>query len=163
MNLRTLSARHRARATSFAVLAAAAHLAACASTPAPSTKAAATPAAASAPVVTMAPIPNPERAGAAHRTESAPAPRPRAAEPAPPTARHPSPPAAAPDHKAAAGADPARAARLRGRGLEALNRGAVSQAVALLSEAARLDPANALIRRDLERARRIDHAVHAPR
>ncbi len=116
-------------------------------------------AAAAAPLVTMAPIANPEPPPAAHRE---PAPRARVAEPA----RHPEPvrPAHAPNPNIAPAQtlDPASAARLRARGLEELNRGQVAKAVALLSQASRLDPGNAVIRRDLERAERISRVVHRP-
>jgi hypothetical protein len=56
---------------------------------------------------------------------------------------------------------PARAAQLRGAALEQMTRGAINRAVALLSQALDLDPDNALVRRDLERALRIRGAVHA--
>ena len=114
----------------------------------------------------MAPIPNPV----------APAPRPEpepervarppreparpAQTPAPSPVRSP-PPSSPPPAAAEArpGRDPARARRLRLAGLEQLNRGAVDRAVALLQQAAQLDPDSALVRRDLERARRIGQAV----
>ena len=114
--------------------------------------------------VTMAPIPNPERDAPPRRErepEARPKPRPRE-EPAPaPPPPAPSKPAVRPD--AARGAAPVRAAQLRAKGLEELNRGKVARAVQLLAEASRLDPSNAVIRRDLERAQRIERAVHAPR
>ena len=59
--------------------------------------------------------------------------------------------------------DPARAAQLRAAGLEQLNRGAIHKAVALLEQARRLDPGSVLIKRDLERAIRISHAVDGRR
>jgi hypothetical protein len=57
--------------------------------------------------------------------------------------------------------DPARASRLRGAALQHLNGGKVDRAVALLREARDLDPDNALIRRDLDRAVRIQGSVRA--
>lgn len=60
-------------------------------------------------------------------------------------------------------ANPARARQLRQAGLAALNRGDVNRAVGLLGEAARLAPDDALIRRDLDRARRIADTVRAKR
>ena len=50
--------------------------------------------------------------------------------------------------------NPAQAARLRGQGLAALNAGSVDRAVALLRQALALDPGNAAIRNDLNRALR---------
>jgi len=90
----------------------------------------------------MAPIPNP-------RGDGAPAPRPATQRPAPPRAAPPRP----------TPADPARASQLRAQGLEQLNRGAVDRAIALLQQASQLDPSNALIKRDLDRAVRIGAAV----
>jgi tetratricopeptide (TPR) repeat protein len=58
-------------------------------------------------------------------------------------------------------ANPARARQLRAAGLEQLNRGAIDRAVALLQQASQLDPANALIRRDLDRSIRIQRTVRA--
>ena len=52
-------------------------------------------------------------------------------------------------------ADPERAARLRAAALPLLGRGQAAKAAALLQEAARLDPGNALIRADLARALRL--------
>lgn len=92
----------------------------------------------------MAPIPNP-------RGEGATTTRPAAQRPAPPRATTPRPTSAA--------ANPARASQLRAQGLEQLNRGAVDRAIALLQQANQLDPSNALIKRDLERAVRIGAAV----
>jgi hypothetical protein len=57
--------------------------------------------------------------------------------------------------------NPKRATQLRAAALEQLNRGEIDRAVVLFQEATRLDPANSLIRRDLERALRISRAVHA--
>jgi len=64
-----------------------------------------------------------------------------------------------PAASAAPAANPALARQLRGAGLAALNQGKVDRAVALLSRAAALDPANPLIARDLSRAQRIAHTV----
>jgi Tfp pilus assembly protein PilF len=50
------------------------------------------------------------------------------------------------------GGDPAKARVLRAQGLEALNKGAIDKAQDLLRQALRLDPGNALIQRDLDRA-----------
>jgi predicted Zn-dependent protease len=55
--------------------------------------------------------------------------------------------------------DPTRANKLRGAALEHMNGGKIDRAVALLREARELDPENALIRRDLDRARRIQSTV----
>ena len=60
---------------------------------------------------------------------------------------------------AAPAGDPRRAAQLRAQGLEEMNRGAIGHAVALLDRASRLDPSNALIKRDLDRAIRIRRTV----
>ncbi|MDB5737864.1 MAG: hypothetical protein JWO65_1532, partial [Sphingomonas bacterium] len=60
-------------------------------------------------------------------------------------------------------ANPALAARMRAAGLAALNQGNVDRAVALLRRASQLDPGNALIGRDLERAERIARTVKARR
>ncbi len=94
------------------------------------------------------------------RPKEAPAPaRPRAT-PAPATKAPPAPaaPAATPHT-----ADPRRAAQLRSAGLTALNKGQIGTAVGLLSQAQRLDPGNALIQRDLDRARRLQATVRARR
>jgi hypothetical protein len=124
-------------------------LAACASAP-PAPKPSITPAAAAAAAAqpkpaagVMQPIPNPE-------PQASPAPHPsRRAEPSPRPAAKPEPPRR----------DTARAAQLRAQGLEDLNRGAVDRAIAALQQAKSLDPGNALIQRDLERAQRIGRAV----
>lgn len=58
--------------------------------------------------------------------------------------------------------NPAQASKLRARGLEQLNRGAINAAVALLAQASQLDPQNPLIARDLVRARRIQKTVKQP-
>jgi len=57
--------------------------------------------------------------------------------------------------------DPRRASQTRAAALEQMNRGAIDRAVALFQQASRLDPGNALIQRDLDRAVRISRAVHA--
>jgi hypothetical protein len=85
------------------------------------------------------------------RTTPAPPPPPPKVEPVKPTP----PPAPA--------ANPALAGQLRSAGLNALNQGQVARAVALLTRAAQLDPANPLIARDLARAERIARAVQAKR
>jgi Flp pilus assembly protein TadD len=90
----------------------------------------------------MAPIPNP-------RGDEAPAARPS----------RPAAPRATPPRPAAPAANPVRASQLRAQGLEQLNRGAVDRAIALLQQASQLDPSNALIKRDLDRAVRIGAAV----
>lgn len=56
-------------------------------------------------------------------------------------------------------ANPAQASKLRARGLEQLNRGAINSAVTLLAQASQLDPGNPLITRDLNRAKRIQKTV----
>ncbi len=56
--------------------------------------------------------------------------------------------------------NPARARTLRRQGLAALNRGSVSRAVSLFSQASRLDPDNAAIQADLARARRIQRTLN---
>ncbi|WP_417818884.1 LysM peptidoglycan-binding domain-containing protein [Tritonibacter scottomollicae] len=55
--------------------------------------------------------------------------------------------------------NPRRATQLRAEGLAALNRGSVSRAVNLLSQANRLDPSNRAIAADLARAKRIQKTV----
>jgi LysM repeat protein len=84
------------------------------------------------------------------------------AEPAPRVAAE-TPRPAPPPKPAAPHADPRRAALLRAQGLEQMNRGAIVRAVALLEQASRLDPANPLIKRDLDRAVRIRRTVQASR
>jgi hypothetical protein len=111
----------------------------------------------------MAPIPNPtgpNPTGEAARPAAArPVPRqPRVAAPGktpPPAAKPPAPPTPV------SGGDPAKARVLRAQGLEALNKGAIDKAQDLLRQALRLDPGNALIQRDLDRANRIGQAVRA--
>ena len=90
----------------------------------------------------MAPIPNPP-------TRARPQPRARAD-----IIRPHKPPVQAPRPTAVA-RDPARAASLRAAGLDQLNLGSAARAKALLQEAQKLDPANPLIRRDLDRAVRL--------
>jgi hypothetical protein len=55
---------------------------------------------------------------------------------------------------------PVRIRSLRASALESLNRGQVNRAVGLLRQAAQLDPNNALVKRDLARAERIQAAVN---
>jgi hypothetical protein len=92
------------------------------------------------------PQPAPERPA---RTAPAVTPRPKPAAPTP--APVPAKPVA----------NPAAAQRARSAGLAALNRGAVKQAVGLLQRAHALDPGNAVILRDLQRAERIAATVRA--
>ena len=75
----------------------------------------------------------------------------------------PAPPADKPAAPAptAPATNPRRASQLRAAALEQMNRGAIDRAVALFQQASRLDPGNALIQRDLDRAIRISRAVHA--
>jgi Flp pilus assembly protein TadD len=54
---------------------------------------------------------------------------------------------------------PKRASQLRAQALEQMNRGSIDEAVANLKQAAMLDPSNTLIRRDLDRAMRIQSTV----
>ncbi len=136
---------------SSAVLALCLSLAACASAPkAPRASAPVAAKPALAPTRgygEMKPIPNPQGEDAAPR-------------PAPPPQRQAAPARAAPPRPAAAPAgNPARASQLRAQGLEQLNRGAVDRAIVLLQQASQLDPSNALIKRDLDRAVRIGAAV----
>lgn len=88
-----------------------------------------------------------------------PEPRSTPARPAPP----PAPETAAPAPRPAQRGNPAQASRLRGQGLAALNSGAVNRAVALLRQALSLDPGNAAIRNDLNRALRIQSTVRSRR
>lgn len=55
--------------------------------------------------------------------------------------------------------NPARAAKLRAAGLAAMNKGAIDRAVWTLKQAQQADPGNALISRDLDRARKIQATV----
>lgn len=68
-------------------------------------------------------------------------------------------PAAAKPAPAAPARNPARAAQLRAQALEQMNRGGIHQAVTLLRQAQALDPANPAIKKDLERAQRIQASV----
>jgi hypothetical protein len=86
------------------------------------------------------------------RVERKPEAKPSEGHPAPPTAEKPPEPPPAPH-------DPALAARLRGQALEALNRGQAGRAVSLLQKALAADPDNPLVKRDLERAQRIQARV----
>lgn len=96
--------------------------------------------------------------GSPPRPKPQPAPE-RPARPATAPARpKPVTPAPAPAKPAA---NPAAAQRARSAGLAALNRGAVKQAVGLLQRAHALDPGNAVILRDLQRAQRIAATVRA--
>ncbi|MDO8408525.1 MAG: hypothetical protein Q7S93_00450 [Phenylobacterium sp.] len=102
----------------------------------------------------MKPIPNPTGAQASSPQEAAAPAQPRRAAPTPTPATPP--PAPAP---AKPSVDKARAGQLRAQGLVELNRGEVQKAVSLLRQAQQLDPDNALITRDLQRAVRIQSAV----
>jgi LysM repeat protein len=96
------------------------------------------------------PIKRPERRA---EPQAAPVnPAPRAAVAPAPAAR---PPVTRPTANVAA------ARRARSAGLAALNEGNPSRAVGLLSHAAALDPGNAAIARDLQRAQRINATVQA--
>jgi len=91
-----------------------------------------------------------------------PAPPPPRPEPRPTTTPRAGPaPAETPPPRQAPRTNPALASRLRGQGLAALNAGNVGRAVALLRQALALDPGNATIRRDLDRALRIQSTVRA--
>ncbi len=68
-------------------------------------------------------------------------------------------PAPSPPPSPLASRDPGKARQLRASALELLNRGTVDRAVALLEQALRLDPGNALISKDLARAKRLQ-GVH---
>ncbi|MDP1875505.1 hypothetical protein [Phenylobacterium sp.] len=101
----------------------------------------------------MKPIPNPTgEQQAAPAGAPAPAQSPRRAAPTP-AAPAPAPAPAKPS------VDKTRAGQLRAQGLMELNRGEVQKAVSLLRQAQQLDPDNALIARDLQRAVRIQSAV----
>jgi len=65
-----------------------------------------------------------------------------------------------PPAPAAPARDPARAARLRAVGLAAMSKGQIDRAVWTLKTALQADPGNALISRDLDRARKIQATVH---
>lgn len=70
-----------------------------------------------------------------------------------PVAEKPPAPPPAPAH------NPARAAKLRAAGLAAMSKGAIDRAVWTLKQAQQADPGNALISRDLDRARKIQATV----
>ena len=154
-----MMSRSLRRAVPFAILAVG--LAGCATQgadKASGTKPAANPAKpSSAEYGKMKPIPNPQEPNApiGKSAGSATAPRagavPRTAKPAASTTVPP----------ASKSANAARAAQLRAQGLEQMNRGSIDGALALLRQASALDPSNALIKRDLERATRISRAVRA--
>lgn len=97
--------------------------------------------------------------GSPPRPKPQPAPE-RPSRPAPVVTPRPRPAAPAPA-AAKPVANPAAAQRARSAGLAALNRGAVRQAVGLLQRAHALDPDNAVILRDLQRAQRIAATVRA--
>lgn len=65
----------------------------------------------------------------------------------------------APDKPTPAAGGAARAAKLRGQGLAAMNAGAINRAVALLRQALSFDPDSALIKGDLARALRIQSTL----
>jgi hypothetical protein len=62
---------------------------------------------------------------------------------------------------ASPGIDAAKASKLRAQALEQMNRGAIDEAVVNLRKAAMLDPSNTLIKRDLDRAIRIQTTVQS--
>ena len=94
-------------------------------------------------------------------TDAAPSPRPSSAPAATAQRSGPVPPPAETTTRRAA--DAAGAQQSRTAGLAALNKGDISEAVALLQRAAMLDPGNAAIERDLGRARRIAATVRSRR
>jgi hypothetical protein len=71
----------------------------------------------------------------------------------------PEKPQVAPPVPEARPANPAQAQRMRRAGLERMSAGFIDQAVGLLEQAQRLDPANGAITADLGRARRVQAAV----
>lgn len=77
--------------------------------------------------------------------------------PPPAVAVTPNNPAAPPPvpPRAVASRNPARANELRGQALEMMSKGSIAQAVALLQQALTLDPGSSVIKRDLDRAKRI--------
>lgn len=94
--------------------------------------------------------------------EAAPAPRPAAKVVTPRPQPSTVPRRAAPPPKAPSpSGNPVAARKARAAGLAALNQGKPAHAVALLSRAATLDPANPAIARDLARAKRIAATVRA--
>jgi hypothetical protein len=88
---------------------------------------------------------------------------PVAKKPAPPALKKPPVTVAKPTAPKPAPAPPAgdaaRAAKLRGQGLAALNAGAINRAVALLRQALSFNPGSALIKGDLARALRIQSTL----
>lgn len=93
----------------------------------------------------------------------------RPVPPAPPKATRattkPAPSVASPvsEVPAKSAPQPARAARLRGQGLAAMNAGTIDRAVALLREALNLDPDSPAIKHDLSRALRIQETLRVRR
>ena len=87
-----------------------------------------------------------------------PAPKPKPRSTAPSVATAPTPKAPSEPQRAPA-ANPKRANELRMAGLSSLNRGQVPQAVRQLEQARALDPANAVIQKDLARAKRLQATV----
>lgn len=104
-------------------------------------------------------VPGRRPAPPAQRAQPRPEPRAPGRQPraTPPQTLAPAPRPAAPR------ANPAQAARLRAQGLAALNAGSVDRAVALLRQAAALDPGNGAIRGDLGRAQRIQSTLRSRR
>lgn len=92
-------------------------------------------------------------------------PAPAQKKPTPAPAKKPPVTAAKPEpaKPAQPASDPARAGRLRGQGLAALNGGAINKAVALLRQALSLDPANGTIKADLARALRVQATLSGRR
>lgn len=70
-------------------------------------------------------------------------------------------PASTPAVQRGATRDPGRASQLRTTALQHMNRGAIDRAVPLLRQALALDPGNTLIRKDLDRALRIQATVRS--
>lgn len=97
-----------------------------------------------------------------HRPASPPPP-PRVSRPTPPHSEPAPAPEAVPVRPVPRSGNPAQAARLRGQGLAAMSAGAIDRAVALLRQALALDPDNPAIRRDLNRALRVQNTVHSRR
>ncbi len=96
---------------------------------------------------------SPEKAGADETVKAAEPPKP-VETPKPSEAPNPAPP----PKPAPPPRDPAKAAALRSGALLQMNKGDVDRAVALLTQAAELDPDSAPIKADLERATRLQHA-----
>jgi Amt family ammonium transporter len=78
---------------------------------------------------------------------------------APPPSRSAAAPTPTPIAPPAVASDPGRAKLLRSAALESLDRGQVARSVKLLQQAALLDPASNLIKRDLAKARRLQDGV----